>query len=409
MANTILTPTTITREALRVLNNEVVLAKKVDRQYDSSFAQSGGKIGDTLKVRRPVEYTVRSGATYSAQDVTETSVDLTVATQRGIDFEFTSDELTMDIDSFSERYIKPGMVRLANEIDYLLYNAAYQAVANQVGTAGTTPATALVYLQAGEKLDYFATPRDDQRCMVLNPAAHAASVDGLKGLFAPSSKIGEQYEKGLLGMDVLGFDFYMSQNVRTHTVGPLGGTPLVNGASQSITTGWAATASLITDGWTAAAANRLKAGDIFTIANVYAVNPITKQSTAQLQQFVVTADVSSDGLGNLTAVIAPAIISAGAYQNVNSVPADNAALTVVGTASTGYPINLAFHKSAIALVTADLQMPRGVDMASRANQDGMSLRFTRQWDVTDDKFKSRFDVLFGYKVLRPEWACRVIG
>lgn len=408
MANNILSPTVITREAIRVLHNNLVIGKNCNRQYDDRFAQGGAKIGTSLQIRRPNQFTVRSGATASVQDVQEYANTLTVATQRGIDFQFSSVELTMTIDDFSNRYIQPAMSRLASEIDFLLMQNAYQAAGNTVGTPGTTPNTALVWLQAGQKLDEFAAPRDNLRIAAMNPAAQASTVDALKGLFQSSEKISDQYNSGMMGQ-ALGFNFFMSQNVNAHTVGPLGGTPLVNGASQGIATGWAETTSLITDGWTAAAANRLKAGDVITITGVNAVNPETKQSTGALMQFVVTADASSDGAGNLTAIISPAIIRAGAYQNVTGAPADNVAITVVGTASTAYPQNLTYHKNAIALVTADLELPKGVDMASRETYDNFSMRFIRDYDSTNDVFLSRFDVLFGFKTVRPEHVCRVWG
>lgn len=408
MANTILQPTTITRAFLKVLHNQSALLKRVNRQYDDSFARKGAKIGDTLKLRRPVQYTVRTGRTASVQDVQEYATDLTIATQKGIDFEFNSDDLTLKIDDFTERYIMPAASRLATEIDYTVLAAAKNAVGNLVGTPGTTPASALVYLQAGAKIDNNAAPRDGKRFAMINPLANAATVDALKGLFQSSERIREQYEDGIMG-EGLGAIFGMSQNIPVHTVGPLGGTPLVNGGSQGITTGWAASGTLVTDGWTAAAASRVKAGDVFTIANVYAVNPETKVSTGELQQFVVTTDGSSDAGGNLTLAIAPQIITGGAYQNVNSVPADNAALTFVGTASTAYPQNFLFHRDFATIVTADIEVPKGVDMAAREVYENISARFVRGFDVTNDKFISRMDVLFGYAFPRPEWACRITG
>jgi hypothetical protein len=243
----------------------------------------------------------------------------------------------------------------------------------------------------------------DNRCAILDALSEVELIDAQKGLFQSASQIKEQYEKGRMGT-AAGLDFSMSQNVPTHTVGPLGGTPLVNGASQ---TG----ASLVTDGWTAAAASRLKQGDVFTIANVYAVNPKTRQSTGQLRQFVVTADVSSDGSGNATIPISPSIVGplSPALQTVNALPADNAAITVLGAASAVSPTNLVYHKDAFALVTVDLPLPKGMDMAARASskQVGLSIRFVRGYDITNDKFISRLDVLYGWKCVRPELACRV--
>lgn len=408
MANTLLQPTTITRAFIKMLHNESALLSRVNKQYDSSFAKEGAKIGDTLKIRRPVQYTVRSGRTASIQDVQEYTTDLTVATQRGIDFAFNSDDLTLKIEEFSERHLKPAASRLATELDYTGIGIVKDSVGNLVGTRGTSPASLLTYLQAQQKLAENACPQDDNLFAMLTPGHQATTVNALSTLFNASKEVSDQYRKGVMG-NAAGFEFGMSQNLPVHTVGPLGGTPLVNGASQGITTGWAATTSLVTDGWTASAANRLKAGDVITLAGVNAVNPETKQSTGSLQQFVVTADVSSDGSGNLTAVISPAIITAGAYQNVSGSPADNAAITVVGTASTSYAESLAFHRDAITFATADLILPRGMDMAARETVDGVSARFVRGFDITNDRMITRMDILFGWAVPRPEWACRITG
>jgi hypothetical protein len=353
-----------------------------------------------------VQFTVRSGNNVSLQDTTETKVALTLSNLKGIDWDFNDVDLALKIDDFSARYIKPAMSRLATQLDADALTM-YQQVWNQVGTAGTTPQTAAVFLSAGARLDNNACARDDERYAILNADAQASTVDALKGLFQSSTEIAAQYRKGEMGT-ALGFNFGLDQNIRTHTVGPLGGTPLVNGASQ-VTTPWAATQSLITDGWTAAAASRVKAGDTFTIANVFAVNPETKDVQSYLQQFVVTADGSSDGSGNLTLTISPAIITSGAYQNVNAAPADNAAMTFVGTGSALYPINMSFHKEAFTFATADLPMPKNMDMASRQSFDGLSLRFLRGFDISTNTRICRFDVLYGYVAQRPEWACRIIG
>jgi hypothetical protein len=234
-------------------------------------------------------------------------------------------------------------------------------------------------------------------------------------LFNSRDDITKQYKSGLLN-PMLGIDPIMSQNVPTHTVGPLGGTPLVNGANQGLVNAgatdnpFAATTSLVTDGWTAAAALRLRTGDVFTIANVFAVNPETKQSTGSLRQFVVTADTSSDGSGNATVVISPAIIAGGAFQNVTARPADNAAITVVtGSAGVGYAQNILWHRDAITFVSPELELPGGMDMASNASmadEGGISLRFVRGFDIVNNRRISRFDVLWGGAVTIPQWCVR---
>lgn len=402
MANTLLTISMITREALRVLENNLTFAKGVNRNYDDKFAIEGAKIGDTLNIRKPARYVGRSGATLSVEDHTETSVPLQLGTQFGVDVQFTSKDLQLSLDDFSTRFIKPAMATVANKID-LDGLALYKDVFNAVGTPGTVPSAFLTYLQAAAKMDYEAAPRDGLRSLVIDPTAQATIVDTLKGLFQSGDQIMNQYEQGNMGQ-AAGFKWSMDQNINVHTVGPLGGTPVVNGASQ---TG----SSLVTNGWTAAAAVRLKKGDVFTIANVFAVNPQTRQSTGQLRQFVVTADTSSDASGNATIPIYPAITTSGAFQTVTASPANSAAITVLGSANTLSPAHLAYHRDAFCLGMADLPLPGGVDMASRVsdNQLGVSVRMVRAYDINNDRFPCRLDVLYGWKTIYPELACRIMG
>lgn len=399
MASTILTSTEVTREALRLLHNKANFIKAVDRQFDSSFAKSGAKIGDTLKVRLPNEYTVRTGKAIAVQDTVEDSVSVQVATQKGVDMNFSSQDLTLSLDDFSKRILTPAMSRLVGEMekDGL---ALYKDVYNLVGTSGTTPATALVFLEAGQKLDETLTLRDADRKMIVNPKTNATMVDALKGLFHKSDNIEEQYESGEIGTG-LGFKWSMSAIVNTHTCGTRDNTtPLTNAATAQ--TG----ASLICDGFDSSAT--VTAGDVFTIAGVYAINPETKQAYDSLQQFVVTAAGTASG-GALTMSISPSIVASGAKQNVSAAAANDAAITFVGTASTAYPQMLAFHKEAFTLVTADLVMPQGIDFASRQNYDGVSLRIVRQYDINNDNFPCRLDVLYGWKTVKAQFACRVTG
>lgn len=402
MANTLLTISMITREALRVLENTVVFSKYVRRDFDDKFGVSGAKIGTTLNVRKPPRYVGRLGQGLSLEDATETSVPLVLTTQRGVDIAFTSADLALSIDDFSDRFIYPGIASVANAIDFdglLLFQDVY----NAIGTPGTVPNALLTYLQVGQRLDEEATPRDAMRSLVISPAMQAVIVNALTGLFQDANTIAEQYKRGTMGRTI-GFKWSMDQNVRTHVVGPLGGTPLVNGASQ---TG----ASLITDGWTAAAASRLLKGDVITLASVNAVNPQNRTNTGALRQFVVTADVSSDGSGNATIPISPPITVSGPSQTVTASPANNAAISVLGDANTSTPQGLAFHKEAFAFASADLPLPGGVDMASRVSdkQLGMSIRLVRAYDINQDRFPTRTDILYGWKSLYPELACRVVS
>lgn len=402
MANTNLTIDQITREGLRILVNNLGFARNTNKEYDSSFANDGAKIGDTLRVRKPARYTIRTGAALGVQDHTETKVDLTLDQQIGVDVNFTSKELTLDIDDFSDRVLKPAMATIANKID-LDGLALYKDVFSSVGTPGTTPATAAVLLDANEYMDDQSTPRDGERCSALNPAANSAMVDGLKGLFQSSGKLDAQYRKGMMGMDTLGYkEIYMDQNVNVHTTGAFGGTTLVDDAS--IVDG---DATIGIDAFTDAAPT-VKKGDVFTIAGVNSVNPQNRQSTGKLQQFVVTADVTGSS-NQLTAAISPALNLTGAFQTIDALPIDNAAVTFIGTASTGYPQNLAYHRDAFTLGTADLIMPNGVDFASRQVHEGISMRIVRDYDINNDKMPCRIDVLYGWKSLYGELATRIWG
>jgi hypothetical protein len=401
---TLLTITMITLEALRTLKNQLSFTKGVRRNYDDSFGVEGAKIGTVLNVRKPPRYVGRTGQRMQIEDSTEQSVPVTLNTQFGVDFQFSSSDLKLSIDQFKERFLMPAVSAIANKVDYeglQLYNQ----IANVVGTPGTMPTDWGTYLDAGVKMDEEAAPNDDQRSVILTPKMQKTIVNALKGLFQDSSEIKKQYRKGIMGTSG-GFDWAVDQNVAVHTVGPLGGTPLVNGANQ---TG----SSVITDAWTAAAANRLKRGDVVQFAGCFAVNPQNRQSTGSLRDFVVTADTSSDGAGNLTIPINPPIVISGAFQNVTNAPANNTAVTIFGSA-TAYasvvtPQGMAHHRDAFTLACADLPLPGGVDKAARiADPDlGLSIRMVRDYSIETDFWPVRLDILFGWAVLRQELACRI--
>ena len=394
MSNTILTPTAVTREVQRVLHQQAVLSKRVNRQYDDSYANSGAKIGDSLKVRLPNQYTVRSGKTIDVQDTTESSVTITMGTQKGVDMNFSSKELTLDLDDFSKRIIVPAVSRLVSEIDKDGF-ALYADIYNLVGTAGTTPATALVALQAGQKLDEYLAPDDGNRTMAVNAAANAAMVDGLKGLFHSGDKVESQYEKGEMGRGVLGFDWYKSTLVNTHTNSA--GTASVTVNDASISSG----DTTVTVNTTTTA---YSAGSVVTFAGCYAVHPETKVAYPHLQQFVIVSATATE----LT--VSPAIITSGATQNVSAVPTNGGAVTLVGAASGSYAQNLAFHRDAFALVTADLEdVSKYGAWGGREVMDGISIRVARQYDINNDNIPCRLDVLYGWKTIRPQLACRVTG
>lgn len=414
MANTVLNPTIIAKAAIRILDNELVAANKVFRGYEDEFRTTvnGYKKGTTITIRKPNQFTVRDGATASVQDVTEGTETFTIDQQKGVDFQFTSKELTLNIGELSERVIRPAMIQLANQVDQDVLGL-YKYVYNWVGTPGTTLGSFAGFAKAPERLDLTAVP-NDARVSCLSPTDHWGVAAAQTALYMQAMAT-QAYRKGQIGT-IGGVDTYMTQNIPTHTVGPLGGAPLVNGANQNVTYATAkatesvpGTQSLITDGWTAAAASRVKQGDVFTIANVYAVNPVTKAKLPFLQQFVVMADGSSDGTGALTLTIAPAIITSGAFQTVDSAPADNAALTFLGTASTGYAQNMVFHRNAFGLVVAPLERPPGAVDVARESYKGLSVRVIPYYDGTNDVSKWRLDILYGIKAIDPRLATRLSG
>lgn len=415
MANALITPAWITATTLKYLFNNSAFLGNVNTSYNDEFAKGGAKVGTTINVRRPVRAQVRSGATAVLQDVNETQVPITVEPEFGIDWAFTDFDNTLTVDKFEERYCGPFGAQLAAELDLRIGQRFYKAVSNFSGTPGTGPATAAAVLAAGAVLDNNSCPRDGKRrTLALNPLANAAMVGGLSGFFNDQAKLSKQYKTGMMGVDSLGMDFQMSQNLPTHTVGALGGVPVVGAANQGLINAgatdnpYAATTTLLTTTWTLAAATRLNAGDVITIAGVNSVNPVTKQDLGVLQTFVVTADAASDAGGLLSAIISPAIIAGGAYKNVTVRPGAGAAITVkTGTAATGYSQNMLYHPDSMALVTVPMDVPGGMDMAHSAAYEGVNLRFVRGFDITNNKRISRFDILAGYGCVRPEWAVRV--
>lgn len=398
-ANTLLTISMITKEALRILENNLAFTKRVNRQYDDRFAIEGAKIGYVVNARKPVRYVVTTGQALQIQDATETQVPITLTTQDHVDFQFSSADLALSVDEFKDRFLQPAVAALANKIDNSGLQL-YSQIWNAVGTPGTTPNALFTYLSAGVALDNNAAPMDGLRSVVITPKMQATIVDALKGLFQQSTAIAQQYIKGTMGT-AGGFEWAMDQNCPTHTVGTYAGsTPQVNGAGQ---TG----ATLITDGW-ASGATSLKKGDVFTLSGVYQVNPQSRQSTGELQQFVVTQDIS-DTTGAITIPIAPSIVTSGAFQTVDVSPANNADITLLGASGQASPQGMAFHRDAFTLVTADLPVPKGVDMGARVSdkQLGISLRIVRAYDINTDQWPCRIDVLYGWATLRPELACRV--
>lgn len=411
MPNTNLTPSIIAKVAVPILENALVMAKKVYRGYESEFSQkvNGYKQGQTITIRRPTDFVVGVGPVIAtAQDVREGSVTLSVDRQRNVSFEFTSQELTLQVDVLAERVIKPAMIQLANQIDLDLLNL-YRQVPAYVGTPGAVVDTFAKFARGPERLDQFGVMQDN-RCAVLSPPDQWGLLGSQTALFIAGAANGA-YRDGSLG-NIGGVETYMSQNVATHTVGALGGTPVVDGAGQNVaytavmTTG---TQVLNLSGWTASVANVMREGDIFTIASVFAVNPVTKAVLPFLRQFVVRADIASTAAGLTALTISPPIITTGAFQTCSAAPANLAAITVLGAANTGFRQNMMFHKNAFALALVPMESPPGAVDVARESFKGCSVRIIPVYDGVNDLSRWRCDVLYGIQCIDPRLAVRVNG
>jgi len=409
--NNLLTDDVIANEALRLLKNNLVMAKCVYRNYEQTF----GKVGDTIRLKLPFRVKSASGRLLVKQPLVDQTIPLVIQNQEHVGLEVTVKDRTLDIAHFSERYLKSGMVQIANQIDSSLANTLKQAF-HSSGTPGTRPGAYIDFANAAAKQTTYAVPNDGMRHMVLDPFTCASLSDNVTKLFK-ESMVETAFKNGYMGKTAT-YEVYESQNLPKHTVGALGGTPLVAG---TITNG----SSVTTDGWTASVTGVLLEGDVITFAGVYGVNPQNYTSTGMLQEFVVTADVDSDGSGLATIPISPAIndgtatitnadgdtVSIGAYQNVTNVPADNAVITVLGAAGVTYEQNYLFHRDAIALAMIDLELPQSAVVKARASdpETGLSLLMSAAYDITEQSEITRIDAVWGSKLIYPELALRLWG
>ena len=422
MSNTLLTISKITNEALMVLENELTFTSEVDRNYDDQFAVVGAKIGATVNVRRPGRFIGTTGPALNVEDLNETSVPVTLSTQFHVDTQFTTQDLALSLDMFSDRILKPAVAAIANKIDFDGTTTAALNTANIVGTAGTPPTGLYTYLSAQAYLDSEGAPRDGRRSCIVEPFTSATIVDSLKGLFVPNDKIGMQYEKGLMGRDSGGMNWKLDQNIVSQTFGNFSSSTVTASVATTtatgfLTSGWASTSTI-----TLTAANtgtiNLNAGDTFTIAGVYAVNPQNRQAygTNKLRSFVVKSAVSVASGSSVSVTVSPAVISAGQFQNV-SIPSTSATAAVTFFASqynasgngVVSPQNIVMHRNAFTMAMADLELPEGVHFAGRASDKeiGLSMRVVRQYTINNDSIPTRVDVLYGWAPLYPELACRV--
>ena len=412
MADTTLTASVVAKAALAILDNELDVLGTFYRAPESEFDKSvnGYTIGDTLNIRRPADFTVRNTITASAQDVIEGKTTLTIDQVRGVDFDFTSQDLTLNIKDLGERVIKPAVINIVNEVAKDCMTQMYQGAYNWVGTPGQVINSFADFAKGPERLDEMAVPTD-MRYAALSPPDFWGLTGSQTALYIQNAA-NSAYRDGSLGR-IGGVDTLMTQVMPSHTVGVATGTPLVQGASQNVTYDTAKntwTQTLNTDGWTNSTTGILKAGDVFTIAGVFMVNPKTKAATNILQQFVVTADANSGATtGPAALTISPPIITSGPHQTVNSVPADNAAITVVGTGGTSYRQNLAYHKNAFALAMVPMVSPPGAIDVGRETRNGISIRVVPFYDGTNDKTTWRMDVLYGRKLIDPRLITRMSG
>lgn len=391
MSNTLVTPDMVAREVLRIAHEKATFVGTIDRSYDDQFAKSGGKIGSTLKVRKPNQYNVRtSGRVMDIQDQDEATETITVATQYGVDMRFHSDELALDIDDFSRRYIEPAAAVLVSRIDSACLETATKDTYNLTGTAGTVVGTSgdiSALFNARAKLNQYLAPKDN-RTVQLDSVTMATITNGVKGLFQPSADLSKGFREGMYARTAMADIYenertYVHENSTDHTSITVNDT--VASGDTVITTAGAA----------------VSVGSVFTIADVNAVHPETKELLGHLQQFTITAISGNDW------TVSPAFISTGAKQNISALPANSAAITMVGSASTNYRHNLMYHKEAFTFVTADLPLMDDAHKCVRRVQDGISVRVWQGSDIVNDRLLMRLDVLWGFKTLRPEWSCRV--
>lgn len=448
MSNNLLTISYITNEGLIVLENELVVADKYDKQYSSEFAVRGAKIGATVNVRRPPRYLGTFGPALNVEDTNETYIPVSLNYQFHVDVQFTTADLLLSMDLFKTRVLKPMMASTANRLDSDAAYFAYQNIGQTVGTFGTSPSSYLTFAQARAQLANEAVPAGE-KAAILDPLSMASATDGVKGLFNPQASLGGYVQKGMIAREFAGLNWYEDQNIVAFTTGAGGGSPTLTNTTHTaiFSTGWADSGFIETTGWTASAAARVTVGDIIQIAGVYPVNPQSRTRYGNtLKQFVVvppagyttqptgaaspglafatasltsgtfnatTGVYSSTSGGALSIRIAECVITGGQFQNATSPSSSTAALTINGgaAASTVSPQSLVLHKTFGALATADLPLPGGVQMAARASDSdiGLSMRMVTQYTINNDAEPTRCDILYGFGTLYRSMGVRIAG
>lgn len=401
MANSLLTIDQITNEALRLAHEKASFIGTINRQFDSSFGNSNGKIGDTLRIRKPSQYTRRQGSrVMDVQDATEQNTTLVTATQDGVDMRYNSRELSLDLQNFSKIHLEPAIASMVSGIESDVLQGCTKLTYNLAGTAGTAPADLAAVGAARAKLNQSLAPKDGNRCIQMDSVTMGTLVNGLKGLFQDSSQIKEQYREGMVGRTAMA-DFYENERVWSLTNGDDVAWAIDDAAGADLTEG---TTQIHMD----AMGTTATVGSVFTIAGVKAVHPETKQTYADghLQQFTITA-VGTIATNEADITFSPAIYTTGARQNVDHMPSNNDVVTLVGSASTAYAQNLMYHKDAFTFASAELPMMADAAKCSVKTYDGLSVRVWQASDIRNDEMLTRVDMLYGYAAIRPEWACRI--
>lgn len=417
--NVIFTPQVFTRTVLMNLGGYLAVCRNMSKEYSKEFAKAGAKVGDTISVFKPQRFQATTGLLYQPQPLTNIKTTVTVGDVTNVHFEWDSIEKTLSLDDIQEKYAKPAAIALAHQINANAAQFVAQNTFNAVGTPGTTPTVIDTYLAAGDKIVQLGLPPNEELTCIVNRKFSSQFVIGNKTLFNPAGMISGMIQKGGIADDgykadpTLGYRWERDQTIYTQTIGAQGGTPLIKGSNQTTANGNNDTMTLVTKGWSNST-NVLGVGDRFTVAGIFSVHPQTRQSTGDLQQFVVLASATSDGSGNCSVLVAPGITPSGQYQNVTASPADGTAITVLGAASTASPQALLLHKNAYAFVSVPLDDPKSGKGVEEAYQEmdpetGITLSFVRFFDGVNRVHGNRFDILTGFATLYREMACVICG
>lgn len=400
-------PGIIAKAAAKMLADELQFVKSIAKADEKDYkGKNGYSAGDTIYVSKPARFIPQTtfDITSSQQDIVEEKVALTLDTISTVGVNIDSSQFASEIDvkTVIKRVVKPAMSSIAQDVEQRFLEKATDATFNSVGTAGSTTFDTDTILSSREKLHKSLCPKDSERYFLGDSTAMRSAVNARKGLFQSSTEIDKQYKMGYIGTSD-GFHWMENELLNTHTLGNDVTGVAVNDAAAA--TG---ASTLAVDGLTTTTGTVTK-GSVFTIAGVNAVHPITKQDMGFLQQFVVTADATADGSGEATLSISPTIYSSASdgLQNVSALPADDAALVFVGSASTAYTQSLSYHKNAFRCVSVPLIMPQNAEFAAQETVDGITVAVIRDFDVNTRKMITRIDFLGGLVADRPEWACRI--